>query len=133
MADPVSLRVGLLALLVAIALIAPAHAGTAGRMAGTGRVSPAEFRAVWVGERKHPVQVAWQSVGRLERQWKADGTTWRLKRYRTTYGFGTWLWATYQLRADNTWRLQDLSWCVVRDIARTYSTSTYDCFDHPWP
>lgn len=126
------MRAGLLALLLALALIAPAFAGTSGTTARTGRVSPAEFRSVWVGERKHPVQIAWQSTGRLERQWRASGTTWRLKRYRTTYGFGTWLWATYRLRGDR-WHLTDKSWCVVRDIARTYSTSTYDCFDHPWP
>lgn len=122
-----------LALLLA-ALVAPSYAGTAGRMAGTGRVSPPEFRAVALGEVKHRVQTTWSSTGRLERQWQASGTTWRLKRYRTTYGFGTWVWATYRLHAvDGRWHLTDKSWCVVRDIARTFSTSTYDCFDHPWP
>lgn len=112
--------------------LTPAHAALP-----LGSVSPHEFRAAHTGQTKRDVQHTWSSSGQLVRQWWALGTMWRLKSYDSTWGFGTWVWATY--RHDVTpdgpvWRLTDLQWCNGRDIARTNTLptpGTYDCYARP--
>jgi hypothetical protein len=118
-----------------LSLLLVAAAPSFGSNRSPNRVSPHEFRSVHVGDPKGVVQKTWGTRGNLQYTYAAAGQTYRLKRYHTTEGYTTWVWATYEKTGldDPAWRLTDKRWCIWDDPARTASaTNTYTCHHHPW-